>query len=329
VRGALASLLALGALTAAPPASAQQADPAVARALFEEGTKALEKGDWDGACPKFEASFASKPTVSALANIGKCHEHAGKLTLAADDFQRALSLNEDTLSQSRKKELAAYTGDLLKAVQARIPKLRIVAKDAPAGLQITRDGTPLAATALGIGLPVDPGEHVIVASAPGRKTSTTKVALAEKTEIEVAVVLVADDAALPPRADAPPLPPPTPTPPPAPESHRGTPAWAWVTGAVGLAAGGAAHNDAVDGGGATCGGPCYDSKFNQAQVDSLNSRRHRDLGAGIALGAVGVAGIAVGAWGIASAPRAPAQSAFVVQPWLSAERSGLALTGGF
>jgi hypothetical protein len=338
MRGWLRVGLGLALLALSTPAWPQPAgDPATARALFEEGTKALDKNDWDSACPKFDASFAAKPTVSALLNIAKCHDHAGKLTLAADDYQRALALNEDTLSQSRKKELADYATEALRLLKARIPRLRIVAKDAPPGLTVTRDGAALPLTALGIALPVDPGPHTVMAQAPGRRAQTYQVVLAEKAEEEVSIVLAADATPPPPAGPAPSgpvVPPRNPAadqPPPPPP--RGTPAWAWVTGVAGLALGGVAIAFAVDGSQANCGGPCFDTKFTSGDVNALNARRHRDLGLGVGLGAAGAVGIAVGAWGLAASrgKDAAAKSATPVslRPWIAAGHAGAGLHGGF
>ena len=312
----------------AAPAGAQTQDPAAARALFEEATKALDGGDWDGACPRFDGSFALKPTVSALLNIAKCHEHAGKLTLASDDYQRALSLNEDTVSQTRKKELAEYAAGAVRALKARIPRLRIVVKDAPADLHVTRDGQELPATTLEIGLPVDPGEHVVVASAAGRKTQTSRVILAEGRDTDLALDLAADVPA--PAAPPPPaLPPPASAPAPLPVAARGSaPAWAWISGAVGIVLGGAAVGFAVDGARANCGGPCTSDRFQQSDLDALNGRRHRDLGVGLALGIAGTAGLVAGVIGI-TAPRARPAAGLAVRPLLGRALLGMALEGGF
>jgi hypothetical protein len=334
------SSLAVSMMLLALPSSvgAQTAgDTATARALFEEATKALDAGDWAGACPKFDASFAAKATVSTLLNIAKCHDHAGKLTLAADDYQRALTLNQDTLGKTRKKELEEYATDALRRLRERIPKLRLVANDAPAGLEVKRDGVAVAPTALGIALPVDPGPHAIVASAPGRKTQTYEIVVAEKAEQEITIVLVAE-AAPPPPAPTPATPGPMaaqpPSPPPPSPSPKRVPAWAWATGTIGLALGGVAIGFAIDGSQANCGGPCFSTKFTQGDVDALNRRRHLDLGLGLALGGTGAVGIALGAWGIGSArgneasPRAR-ETEILVATWIASERAGLALRGGF
>jgi hypothetical protein len=276
--------------------------------------------------------------VSTLLNIAKCHVHAGKLTLAADDYTRALTLNEDTVGQTRKKELAEYASEALAALQSRIPRLRIAVKAPPPDLRVTRDGQAVPAAALGLAVPVDPGEHVIVASAPGHKTETVRVTIAEKASSEVAIDLV-PDVAEPglavqpfPQPSPPPLLPPRAAPeaPPSP-AKGGVPAWAWVTGVAGLALGGVAIYFAVDGAGANCGGPCTDATFTQAQIDVLNTRRHRDLGLGLALGGAGAAGIALGAVGIATAPSGGGSglAGVVVHPWIAHDQAGIGLRGGF
>lgn len=336
MRGA-ALALAIGcvSLAFAGPARAQEKETAAARALFEEGTQALDKGDWEVACPNFLASFALKPKATTLVNIAKCHAHAGKLTLAADDYRRALVLNEETATPARKKELADFMGEALRALEARMARLRIEVKAPPPDLRVTRDGEPLPEGALRAPIPLDPGEHVIVASAPGRKAVSLHVKAAEG-ESHSMVIELPPDVAPPPRPQAPGLPPPDwaqPRPSP-PGLAGGAPAWAWVGGALGIAAGGVAVFFAVDGSRASCGGPCTSNRFTQADVDALNARRHRDLGLGLALGGVGAAGIAVGIAGVArapssSAPPARAASGVVVLPLMSPQIAGLGLRGAF
>ena len=113
-----------------------------------------------------------------------------------------------------------------------------------------------------------------------------------------------------------------------PPARTGGHAWAWATGALGVALGGVAVYFAVDGAGANCGGPCAAPVYTQDSVDALNGRRHRDLAAGIALGAAGAVGIAVGAWGVGSTERAPT-SALTLHPFASGDHAGLGLQGAF
>ena len=70
-----------------------------------------------------------------------------------------------------------------------------------AALRITRDGTLLGRAAWGTRMPVDPGEHVIEASAPGKTAWRSVVTIGGEGDVQTAVVAVLE--VEPPR-DAPP-----------------------------------------------------------------------------------------------------------------------------
>src|SRR5262245_41876693 len=93
---------------AASPAWAQSGarDPAAAEALYKTGRDLVAKGDWDGGCPKFDASMALDPVASTLLNIAKCNEHYGRLAQAWADYKRAIVLNQETQGAERRKTLA-------------------------------------------------------------------------------------------------------------------------------------------------------------------------------------------------------------------------------
>jgi hypothetical protein len=62
-----------------------------------------------------------------------------------------------------------------------LPKLSVrLAADAPAGAHVVRDGVELGSASLGTPLPVDPGEHVVVVSAPGRAERSFKIIVSER-----------------------------------------------------------------------------------------------------------------------------------------------------
>jgi hypothetical protein len=160
------ALLPVLALTAVlgRPAAAQGNDPAAATTLFQEGRDAAKKGDYTTACRKMEDSFRIDPAVGTLLNLADCREHLGHLASAWQRFQEAaekLGPSDDRLPAVKQR---------IAALAPRLPKLVVtLAPGAPPDTRVTRDGRPLADASLGAALPVDPGAHVIVASAPGRE----------------------------------------------------------------------------------------------------------------------------------------------------------------
>ena len=74
--------------------------------------------------------------------------------------------------ESERADFAKQHAD---ALAPTLATLTITAPHAPAGLQITRDGTVLDKAALNVAVPVNPGAHSIQASAPDKKPLTMTI----------------------------------------------------------------------------------------------------------------------------------------------------------
>ncbi len=82
----------------------------------------------------------------------------------------------------------AYAKERVAALEPRVPRLTIkLADGAPDGTKVTLDGQEVAAGDIGNPLPVDPGQHVIDVTAPGRETTVYKVRLVEGEKREAIV----------------------------------------------------------------------------------------------------------------------------------------------
>jgi hypothetical protein len=185
-------LLALGYFVAPAYADTATRDPAGAEALFKEARAALQAGQWDEACAKFDKSMDLDPSPSTLANIGQCHEHAQKLASAWYDYQRALKLLvEMPYGERRREELADRIRAMLAPLEPRVPTLRVTVDPQPSELEVLRNGESVPPSALGERLPVDPGEYEIVARAPGFETSRVTTVVSEGNPQEVTLRLEA------------------------------------------------------------------------------------------------------------------------------------------
>ncbi|MFO0616883.1 MAG: hypothetical protein U0414_30085 [Polyangiaceae bacterium] len=159
---------ALAVALACPPARAEptKADRALATQLFQDGRALLEKKDFAAACPKFEESQRLDPGGGTLLNLAICHRGEGKLATAWTELNEALGLAR---RDGRDDRIALATQQIA-AVEPKISRLTLVvppASDLPE-LELQRDGTAVGRAAWGTPIPLDPGEHVVVASAPGR-----------------------------------------------------------------------------------------------------------------------------------------------------------------
>jgi hypothetical protein len=223
--------LLLAAICAVRPAFAD--DQAVATELFNAGRDLMRQGDFAAACPKLAESARIEPTVGALAKLALCEEHERRLVSARARWEQALNLARST----RDAREAEATREFAR-VDAKVPKLLFHARSAlPPGVTLRVDDLQLNAASLGVPLAVEPGQHSIEVSAPGKKPWSEVVegkADGTTTSLEVPVL---EDAPPTPRSVVVPIAPPPPAAPqetPAPASHFS----AWRTVSIGVVAAG-------------------------------------------------------------------------------------------
>ncbi len=153
-------------LWSTPAVARSPGDKAAADALFEAGRDLMEQGNYDEACPKLKDSFELDPAMGTLLNLGLCYKQAGRTASAWSTYREAASFARQ-LGDSDREELARSEAEALGSILIRLvievsPEARKIE-----GLQVLRDGELLRDTMWGIGLPVDPGEVTVEASAPG------------------------------------------------------------------------------------------------------------------------------------------------------------------
>jgi hypothetical protein len=169
-------------------AAAQPAEKAEAEQLFDAGRKLLAEGKPDEACAKFEASILKDPrAVGTLLNLGLCKERSGKvasaLQLFREAYDRANEADMPVQREAAQQHIAALT-----------PQVPVVT--------LRRGGTPARDTKLVIDdvvlppetteLPIDPGHHEVLMTAPGRLPYQTTFDIRMATRVEL--VLPALDA---------------------------------------------------------------------------------------------------------------------------------------
>jgi hypothetical protein len=168
--------LALGlAVLASATAAHADASPemrAAAAALFEEARRLMADGKHAEACPKLEESQRIDPGIGTLFNLAVCFEATGRTASAWVNFLDVAGLARAAGQVEREKIATAR----VQALAPKLMRLKISAAREPE-LRIRRDGVLLASASLGVPLPVDPGEHKIEASAPGKETWVTTVRL--------------------------------------------------------------------------------------------------------------------------------------------------------
>ncbi len=186
--GALLALLAVGGRAAHAQEAAE--DRAAAQALYDEAKQLTAKGDYASACPKFEASQRLDAGLGTQFYLADCWQHIGRTASAW-----ALYLDVAMGSKAEGRLDRATVADArAQALQANLSKLSIsVASPAP-GLKVTRDGEAVQSAVFGSPLPIDPGDHTIGATAPGKKPWQTKITIPADGSSKVVQVPALEDA---------------------------------------------------------------------------------------------------------------------------------------
>jgi hypothetical protein len=160
------------ALLAFPKAA--HAQQAAADALFDSARTAMTKGDLASACEQFRASDKLDPAVGTELNLADCEEKRGHLASAWELYRTV----EEKLSQTDERLPFAHTR--AQALEPRVPKLTLtLAPTAPKDSTVRDGSVDLGSAAFGVALPVEPGAHELVVSAPGFEPRTFRLQLAE------------------------------------------------------------------------------------------------------------------------------------------------------
>jgi hypothetical protein len=230
----MASFFALAPLLAPISAAAQPAgaEVALAEVLYQKGRELMAEGKYAEACPKFAESYRLDAATGTLLNLAACHESEKKLATAWTEFTEAGA----SARRDHRDDRVKFVEEHLAAIEPMLSRLTVtVAPNAEVpDLKVQLDGVVVLAAARGVPAPVDPGEHVVEAQAPGRKSWSQRVRINEQAQNLTVMVPLLDVEAPPPR----PTPEPTPLPaaPPVAETPvRPVPASVYVTGSATVA----------------------------------------------------------------------------------------------
>lgn len=187
MREAVLILVALAAFPARAMAEPAGDPVAMAEALFQEGKQLLERGEAHAACPKLAESLRLDRATGTLLALAMCHEVEGRLASAWAEYLEVIARAKTDGRPDREEAARQWAHKL----EARLSTLSVAVPAAVAeipGLRVQRDGVPLEAPAWSTAVPVDPGPHVVVATAPGRETWTTTVVVAGAAEHQTVTV---------------------------------------------------------------------------------------------------------------------------------------------
>ncbi len=329
----IARVLALGMALGVTTASLAQAEPTAAdketaRALLDQGDAAYKANNFTEALQRYGAAHAIMNVPTTGIEVAKAQEALGKLVEARDTLLEVARFpkkpNEPQAFSKARDRAQTHAAE----IATRIPAIRIQVTGLPSGTTpaVTIDGTEVNPAILGVPRKLNPGKHVVTASAPGYADARREVDVAERAELDVELELKPDAAPALVPAPVPtstaPAKPSTP-PPAAPESKASTATSEGSTsslayigfgvGALGLTVGGITGALAFSKAG-SASDQCTNNVCPPAAQSDIDSSKTMGTVSTVSF-AVGFVGAAIGVYGLMS-PSEPEGSAAKPAPGL-------------
>jgi tetratricopeptide (TPR) repeat protein len=173
------------------PSGALASQKAAAESLFQEGKRLMDQGDYEQACPKFQASLKAEPSVGAMLNLARCHELVGKTASAWAEYEDAAGMAARAGQPEREEGARDHAARLLPLLS----KLTINVSEPAEGQEVKRGSVVVAAGSYGAAIAVDPGNYTIEASAPGRATFSTSVSVGPNADSQTVDVPALEEGA--------------------------------------------------------------------------------------------------------------------------------------
>jgi hypothetical protein len=180
----LAGVLVAGAAEAQ---SSAPRDPALAETLFQDAKQRMTHGDYAGACPKLAESYRLDPGSGTLTALALCHEQLGKNATAWAEFIELVSEAQRGGRGDREKFARQHAA----ALEPGLSRLTITVAPETAALadvQIQRDKVIVGSAAWDVASPIDPGDHVVEATAPDRQSWSAHIQVGANGDRQVVAV---------------------------------------------------------------------------------------------------------------------------------------------
>jgi hypothetical protein len=307
-------------------AQTSKSDAAQAESLFAEAKKLMEAGHYAQACPLLAESQRVDPGGGTLLNLADCHEKEGRIATAWAEFNAAMAV----ANKDGRADRVTFAQERIVALEPRLPRLTIsvVPNAAASGYEIVLDDVKRGSVTWGHGSPIDPGHHLVRATAPSKRAWERAFDIRDRQTLVVEVPDLEDASNYTAASSSPDAK--------TSAASSGARTWAFVAGGAGIAAiavGGFLGLEAKklrSESDEQC--PTPTGECTQWAVDRNDSAR-RTANVATAAFAVGIVGLGVGTYLllVPSQPPAPraTSSSGSVSAWLTADSTGVTWRGRF
>ena len=182
---------------ALPPPPSGMSNEMRAEYLFRSGEKKFDSGQYQEACNDFSESLRLGPKLGTLLNLALCHETVGKPATAWSEWHHGSAW----AAQNGQKDRHDFALSHALALETKLPRVLLQLPRESAIGAVEVDGEPLPDSRWYLPVFLDPGEHSVTITAPGKQRSSVKFRVTNSpTEQLVNVPALADDVALEPKA---------------------------------------------------------------------------------------------------------------------------------
>jgi hypothetical protein len=177
-----------------------QSNTAIAEKLFLDGRALMSAGKVHEACAKFADSQRTDPALGTLMHLAACHEKDHRPATAWSEFTDAAEQARNSGQHERERFAQTHAA----ALETQLQKVVIDIALPVAGVDVKLDSQALPAGVIGTEIPLDPGDHELDVTAPGKKPwHRSGLNLGPSTGVtHVAVALESEATASPPRVAA-------------------------------------------------------------------------------------------------------------------------------
>lgn len=314
----------------APSVFAQsETKAAVAEGLYRQARDLMAAGKVDEACPKFAESQRLDPATGTLLNLAACHEKQGKVATAWIEYSDALF----AARRDGREDRVDYARQRAAELEPKLSRLTLQIEPGAEHpeLALELDGAVLGRAVVGAPMPIDPGNHVVRATAPGKKPWQQTVVIAAVADQETLTIPLLEDAPAEPVAAAPAAPAPAPLIAPQ-QQHdqlgsRPVPTSVYLAGGITLALGVAAGITGVT---YLKKKDHYEDGVPDGRSSELTEREQSAQTIGyVNLGLWAATALGAGVTTYLYLTRPERASSARLSPWATHEAAGVSVTGGF
>jgi tetratricopeptide (TPR) repeat protein len=187
-RFAISLLTAVAFIAMQIPTRAFAQNSAQAEVLFKEGQQLMTEKKFEEACQRLTASFKLDPQPNTELLQGECFKNLKKTASAYNAYLDA------STTLARGSDAQKYAADQAKALEAQLLKVRVQVTPLAAGLQMKFDDDTKTRDKdfVGIDIALDPGEHDVTVTAPGKHDFTKHFTLDSTNSPHTIVVNLTD-----------------------------------------------------------------------------------------------------------------------------------------